>query len=29
MRSLGTSLKQYLETGKGMRYPDVQDSRKT
>ena len=24
----GTSLQQYLETGKGMRYPEVQDSRK-
>jgi hypothetical protein len=25
---IGTSLKQYLETGKGMPYPEVQDSRK-
>jgi hypothetical protein len=25
---IGTSLKQYLETGKGMQYPEVQDSRK-
>jgi hypothetical protein len=25
---IGTSLKQYLETGKGMPYPEGQDSRK-